>query len=74
MNTLAPRLTDLAHGGGCGCKLAPSVLQQLLATQPAARSFAQLQMMPPYAPVDDSTCVIATDYRFHRFRSPRIWT
>jgi selenide, water dikinase len=24
------RLTSLAHGGGCGCKLAPSVLQQLL--------------------------------------------
>jgi selenide,water dikinase len=22
------RLTSLAHGGGCGCKLAPSVLQQ----------------------------------------------
>ena len=30
------RLTSLAHGGGCGCKLAPSVLQQILADQPAA--------------------------------------
>jgi selenide, water dikinase len=25
------RLTDLAHGGGCGCKLAPAVLQSILA-------------------------------------------
>jgi len=26
-----PRLTSLAHGGGCGCKLAPGVLQQIIA-------------------------------------------
>ena len=25
------RLTSLSHGGGCGCKLAPAVLEQLLA-------------------------------------------
>ena len=25
------RLTSLAHGGGCGCKLSPAVLQELLA-------------------------------------------
>lgn len=25
------RLTELAHGGGCGCKLDPAVLRQLLA-------------------------------------------
>ena len=36
MTTPQIRLTSLAHGGGCGCKLAPSVLQQLLADQPAA--------------------------------------
>jgi selenide,water dikinase len=29
----APRLTSLSHGGGCGCKIAPGVLAQLLATQ-----------------------------------------
>ena len=41
--SLSPvRLTDLAHGGGCGCKLAPSVLQQLLADQPQAAAYAQL--------------------------------
>ena len=26
-----PRLTSLSHGGGCGCKLAPAMLQQILA-------------------------------------------
>jgi selenide,water dikinase len=26
-----PRLTSLAHGGGCGCKIAPGVLSDLLA-------------------------------------------
>src|SRR5690606_19722373 len=25
-----PRLTSLAHGGGCGCKIAPNVLQEIL--------------------------------------------
>jgi selenide,water dikinase len=37
-----PRLTEMAHGGGCGCKIAPGVLAQLLKrTAPAAR-FADL--------------------------------
>ena len=36
------RLTSLAHGGGCGCKLAPSVLQQLLAGQPTDNPYKQL--------------------------------
>ena len=30
-----PRLTSLAHGGGCGCKLAPGVLSEILAGVPA---------------------------------------
>jgi selenide,water dikinase len=30
------RLTSLAHGGGCGCKLSPAVLRALLAGVPAA--------------------------------------
>ncbi len=25
-----PRLTSLSHGGGCGCKIAPTVLQEIL--------------------------------------------
>jgi selenide, water dikinase len=36
------RLTSLAHGGGCGCKLAPSVLSRILAQMPAAASFKDL--------------------------------
>ena len=38
----AIRLTALAHGGGCGWKLAPAVLQQLLAGLPAAAAFPDL--------------------------------
>ena len=43
--TPAPyRLTELAHGGGCGCKLAPSVLREILAGTPAAGPFAALMV------------------------------
>ncbi|MBP1182367.1 selenophosphate synthase [Methylobacterium sp. PvR107] len=38
----APRLTSLAHGGGCGCELDPAVLRRLLAQQPAAGPFDRL--------------------------------
>jgi selenide,water dikinase len=60
------RLTSLAHGGGCGCKLAPSVLQQLLTSQPAAQPFANLLVGTETGDdaavwkLDDGTCVIAT--------------
>ncbi|WP_109126605.1 selenide, water dikinase SelD [Dyella sp. C11] len=60
------RLTDLAHGGGCGCKLAPSVLQQLLANKPAMAPFASLLVGTESSDdaavwqVDENTCVIAT--------------
>ena len=29
-DTHAPRLTSLSHGGGCGCKIAPGVLSEIL--------------------------------------------
>src|SRR6202043_1685563 len=60
------RLTDLAHGGGCGCKLAPSVLQQLLAGQPQAAPYAQLLVGTETGDdaavwqIDEQTCIIAT--------------
>src|SRR6516165_1266693 len=66
MNTHQVRLTSLAHGGGCGCKLAPSVLQQLLADQPAVAPYRQLLVGTETADdaavwqVDDNTCIIAT--------------
>src|SRR5579884_3512050 len=37
-----PRLTSLAHGGGCGCKIAPGVLQDILKSVPAAAAFPDL--------------------------------
>ena len=66
MHSPQVRLTSLAHGGGCGCKLAPSVLQQLLADQPAAASFKQLLVGTETADdaavwqLDENTCIIAT--------------
>lgn len=38
----SPRLTSLAHGGGCGCKLSPGVLRDILARMPAAGAFPQI--------------------------------
>jgi selenide,water dikinase len=38
------RLTSLAHGGGCGCKIAPAVLQKILADMPAAAAFPNLMV------------------------------
>lgn len=66
MNMHPVRLTSLAHGGGCGCKLAPSVLQQLLADQPVTAPFQQLLVGTETADdaavwqLDANTCVIAT--------------
>src|SRR5499425_2115803 len=66
MNVPQIRLTSLAHGGGCGCKLAPSVLQQLLAGQATSTPFKQLLVGVETGDdaaiwqVDDNTCVIAT--------------
>ncbi|MBZ6075310.1 selenide, water dikinase SelD [Microvirga puerhi] len=66
MDTQEVRLSQLSHGGGCGCKLAPSVLQQLLSEQPAAGPFRELLVGTETA--DDAavwqlnadTCIIAT--------------
>ena len=38
------RLTSLAHGGGCGCKLSPAVLREIMAKMPAAASFPNLMV------------------------------
>ena len=34
-DTTEPRLTSLSHGGGCGCKIAPGVLEGILRSAPA---------------------------------------
>ncbi|HWA62506.1 MAG TPA: selenide, water dikinase SelD, partial [Caulobacteraceae bacterium] len=36
------RLTSLAHGGGCGCKLSPAALREIMAAMPAAAAFPDL--------------------------------
>jgi selenide, water dikinase len=38
------RLTSLAHGGGCGCKISPAALTEILAGMPAAAGFANLMV------------------------------
>ncbi|QFR33706.1 selenide, water dikinase SelD [Ancylobacter sp. TS-1] len=60
------RLTSLAHGGGCGCKLAPSVLRELLSEQPPGSPFERLLVGTETGDdaavwqLDDDTCLIAT--------------
>ncbi|HRO11050.1 selenide, water dikinase SelD [Amaricoccus sp.] len=61
-----PRLTSLAHGGGCGCKLAPAVLQDLLSGQPRTAAFSQLLVGTETGDdaavwqIDAATCLVAT--------------
>lgn len=61
-----PRLTSLAHGGGCGCKLSPSVLHDLLSASPLASPFKNLLVGSETGDdaavwqIDDRTCVVAT--------------
>src|ERR1700734_689639 len=42
MNTPSPRLTSLAHGGGCGCKISPAVLAELLSRNSSSVALAPL--------------------------------
>ncbi len=42
MLTMSIRLTELSHGGGCGCKIAPAVLQDILSQSPPMTGFADL--------------------------------
>ncbi len=66
MNVPQIKLTSLAHGGGCGCKLAPAVLEEVLAQQPAAAPFKQLLVGIETGDdaavwqLDENTCIIAT--------------
>ncbi|TAH51462.1 MAG: selenide, water dikinase SelD [Betaproteobacteria bacterium] len=52
------RLTQFSHGGGCGCKIAPGVLTELLATMPAG-------LMPPDLLVGTDTADDAAVYRLN---------
>ncbi len=55
----APRLTSLSHGGGCGCKIAPGVLHELLAKGGVALP------IPPALLVGTETADDAAVYRIN---------
>ena len=53
-----PRLTSLSHGGGCGCKIAPGVLSQILRASPGLP-------LPPELLVGIETADDAAVYRLN---------
>ena len=60
------RLTEFSHGGGCGCKIAPAVLTELLATTPVRGLPAALMVGTETADdaavyrLNDSQALVAT--------------
>jgi selenide,water dikinase len=54
-----PRLTSLAHGGGCGCKLAPGVLEQIIAS--TAKSFVPKELLVGIETSDDAAVYQVND-------------
>jgi selenide, water dikinase len=72
------RLTALAHGGGCGCKLSPSVLRELLAGVPAMGAFPNLLVgtetgddAAVYRISDDQAVIATTDFFMPIVDDPR---
>jgi len=62
MNTSAPtgpRLTSLSHGGGCGCKIAPGVLSEIL--KHTAKTPMPPQLLVGIATADDAAVYQLTD-------------
>ncbi|MCK6411010.1 MAG: selenide, water dikinase SelD [Azonexus sp.] len=58
-NSAPPRLTQLSHGGGCGCKIAPAVLRQILAASGVAG------IVPPQLLVGTETSDDAAVYQIN---------
>jgi selenide, water dikinase len=52
------RLTEFSHGGGCGCKIAPAVLTEILASTP-------IRGLPPELLVGTETADDAAVYRLN---------
>jgi selenide,water dikinase len=68
-DTAPPRLTSLSHGGGCGCKISPGVLADLLRDVPANGVFADLLVgretaddAAVYRISDEQAIVATTDF------------
>ena len=53
-----PKLTQFAHGGGCGCKIAPGLLREILARAPQG-------VVPPELMVGTETADDAAVYRLN---------
>lgn len=51
---IAPRLTSLSHGGGCGCKISPAILADLLRRSAAAAPEAADQLLVGTETGDDA--------------------
>ena len=66
MSSDTVRLSSMAHGGGCGCKLSPAVLAALLSNVSEAQSFKQLLVGTETGDdaavwqIDERTCLIST--------------
>lgn len=67
--TVEPRLTSLAHGGGCGCKLAPNVLKDILSEMPVGAAHRALLVdastsddAAVYQVSDEAAIVATTDF------------
>jgi selenide,water dikinase len=69
MTVSEPRLTSLAHGGGCGCKIAPNVLREILSSMPAGVPHPALMVdaatsddAAVYRISDDAALIATTDF------------
>ena len=58
-STTVPRLTSLSHGGGCGCKIAPGVLSEIL------KSSSMNAVIPPELMVGIETADDAAVYQLN---------
>lgn len=63
------KLTQYSHGGGCGCKIAPAVLAQMLAAMPQPPSYPNLMVgtessddAAVYRLNDTQAVVVTTDF------------
>ncbi len=63
------KLTQYSHGGGCGCKIAPAVLAQMLAAMPQPPSYPNLMVgtessddAAVYCLNDNQAVVVTTDF------------
>src|SRR5258706_15983134 len=57
------RLTEFSHGGGCGCKIAPAILSEILSASP-------IRGLPKELMVGTETSDDAAGYRLNETQAP----